>query len=194
MLLRDETLVAGIKHWISERLYNAEWALVTQLEVISRQFDEMEDDYLRGARRIWAGGRAHPALHEGRGQPRGRTPPPAPTAAGQQQAAAGRWHRCAAGIVANDLARRPTCCSSSAERVRRLRHRRGRQTSHTAIVARSMDIPAVVGARAPPASSCARTTGSSSTATRACSSSIPRPSSWPSTAFASARSSWSASA
>ena len=43
MLLQDETLVAGIKHWISERLYNAEWALVTQLEVISRQFDEMED-------------------------------------------------------------------------------------------------------------------------------------------------------
>jgi phosphotransferase system enzyme I (PtsI) len=39
----------------------------------------------------------------------------------------------------------------------------GGKTSHTAIVARSMDIPAVVGARAP-ASWCARTTGSSSTA------------------------------
>ncbi|MBO1925837.1 hypothetical protein J4711_14295 [Staphylococcus epidermidis] len=27
-----------------ERLYNAEWALTTQLEIISRQFDEMDDD------------------------------------------------------------------------------------------------------------------------------------------------------
>jgi phosphotransferase system enzyme I (PtsI) len=39
----------------------------------------------------------------------------------------------------------------------------GGKTSHTAIVARSMDIPAVVGARGP-ASWCARTTGSSSMA------------------------------
>jgi phosphotransferase system enzyme I (PtsI) len=36
-----------VKHWIADRLYNAEWALSTQLEVIARQFDEMEDPYLR---------------------------------------------------------------------------------------------------------------------------------------------------
>ncbi|HXE47056.1 MAG TPA: phosphoenolpyruvate-utilizing N-terminal domain-containing protein, partial [Ramlibacter sp.] len=48
MLLQDEELISGVKHWISERLYNAEWALTTQLEVLSRQFDDMEDDYLRG--------------------------------------------------------------------------------------------------------------------------------------------------
>src|SRR2546421_11866823 len=48
MLLQDEELISGVKHWISDRLYNAEWALTTQLEVLSRQFDEMEDDYLRG--------------------------------------------------------------------------------------------------------------------------------------------------
>ena len=47
MLLQDEDLSAGVKHWITERLYNAEWALTTQLEVIARQFDEMEDEYLR---------------------------------------------------------------------------------------------------------------------------------------------------
>jgi phosphotransferase system enzyme I (PtsI) len=47
MLLQDELMVNGVKQWITERLYNAEWALTTQLEVISRQFDEMEDDYLR---------------------------------------------------------------------------------------------------------------------------------------------------
>ena len=47
MLLQDEMLVSGVKHWITDRLYNAEWALTTQLEIISRQFDEMEDEYLR---------------------------------------------------------------------------------------------------------------------------------------------------
>ena len=47
MLLQDEDLIAGVKHWISERLYNGEWALTTQLEALSRQFDEMEDEYLR---------------------------------------------------------------------------------------------------------------------------------------------------
>ena len=43
MLLQDEALTSGVKHWITERLYNAEWALTTQLEIIARQFDEMED-------------------------------------------------------------------------------------------------------------------------------------------------------
>ena len=47
MLLQDEQLTSGVKHWIVERHYNAEWALTTQLEVIARQFDEMEDPYLR---------------------------------------------------------------------------------------------------------------------------------------------------
>ena len=47
MLLQDEVLTGGVKHWIVERLYNAEWALTTQLEVVARQFDEMEDEYLR---------------------------------------------------------------------------------------------------------------------------------------------------
>lgn len=47
MLLQDEDLIGGVKQWIVSRLYNAEWALTAQLEVISRQFDEMEDEYLR---------------------------------------------------------------------------------------------------------------------------------------------------
>ena len=47
MLLQDEALTSGVKHWIIDRLYNAEWALTTQLEVIARHFDEMEDEYLR---------------------------------------------------------------------------------------------------------------------------------------------------
>jgi phosphoenolpyruvate-protein phosphotransferase (PTS system enzyme I) len=47
MLLRDETLTLATKVWIEERHYNAEWALSAQLEVLARQFDEMQDDYLR---------------------------------------------------------------------------------------------------------------------------------------------------
>ena len=27
MLLQDEELILGVKHWIADRLYNAEWAL-----------------------------------------------------------------------------------------------------------------------------------------------------------------------
>jgi phosphotransferase system enzyme I (PtsI) len=47
MLLQDAELISGVKGWISDRLYNAEWALTTQLEIIARHFDEMEDEYLR---------------------------------------------------------------------------------------------------------------------------------------------------
>lgn len=47
MLLHDEMLAEATKQWIVERHYNAEWAMSAQLEVIARQFDEMEDDYLR---------------------------------------------------------------------------------------------------------------------------------------------------
>eukprot|EP01137_Pigoraptor_chileana_P027941 Opistho-2@11235 len=47
MLLHDEALIGATKQWIIERHYNAEWALSAQLEVLARQFDEMEDDYLR---------------------------------------------------------------------------------------------------------------------------------------------------
>ena len=47
MLLQDEQLISGVKHWIHDRHYNAEWALTTQYEIIARQFDDMEDEYLR---------------------------------------------------------------------------------------------------------------------------------------------------
>ncbi len=47
MLLQDEELTSGVVHWIKTRLYNAEWALTSQLDIIVRQFEEMEDPYLR---------------------------------------------------------------------------------------------------------------------------------------------------
>src|SRR5574341_500131 len=47
MLLHDELLAGATKQWVVDRHYNAEWALSAQLEVLARQFDEMDDDYLR---------------------------------------------------------------------------------------------------------------------------------------------------
>lgn len=47
MLLQDEMLTQGVKQWITDRHYNAEWALTTQLEIIAAQFDEMHDVYMR---------------------------------------------------------------------------------------------------------------------------------------------------
>ncbi len=146
MLLQDEVLAAGVRHWISERLYNAEWALMTQLEQISRQFDEMEDPYLR-ERKADLEQVADRILRYMRGAPACPVAQPPEPAADAVQPAAG-WHgRCPAGAGgARPVAGRYVAVQ--AQRVRRLCDGGGRQTSHTAIVARSMDIPAVVGARA----------------------------------------------
>lgn len=142
MLLQDDSLSEATRQWIVERHYNAEWALSSQLEVIARQFDEMEDEYLRERkgdleqvveRVITALGR----LGGGDGE------------LGTDMPAHGQ--RDFAGedpliLVANDIAPADM-----------LKFRRsvftgfvtdvGGRNSHTAIVARSMDIPAVVGAR-----------------------------------------------
>jgi phosphoenolpyruvate-protein phosphotransferase (PTS system enzyme I) len=139
MLLQDDTLSEATRQWIVERHYNAEWALSSQLEVIARQFDEMEDEYLRDRkadleqvveRVITALGRLGGDSFD--------NPPP-------------QGQRDFAGedpliLVANDIAPADM-----------LKFRRsvftgfvtdvGGRNSHTAIVARSMDIPAVVGAR-----------------------------------------------
>jgi len=139
MLLQDDTLSEATRQWIVERHYNAEWALSSQLEVIARQFDEMEDEYLRDRkadleqvveRVITALGRLGGDSFD--------DPPP-------------QGQRDFAGedplvLVANDIAPADM-----------LKFRRsvftgfvtdvGGRNSHTAIVARSMDIPAVVGAR-----------------------------------------------
>ena len=47
MLLDDTMLADGVAQWVKDRLYNAEWALTSQLDVVARQFDEMDDAYLR---------------------------------------------------------------------------------------------------------------------------------------------------
>ncbi|MET1115312.1 MAG: phosphoenolpyruvate--protein phosphotransferase [Comamonas sp.] len=135
MLLQDESLVHGVEQWIRERLYNAEWALTTQLEAISRQFDEMEDDYLR-ERKADLEQVVDRILRHLKGVA-GPVPPARPGATPE-------WPLI---LVAQDLAPADMLhfkTSVFAGFVTAV----GGRTSHTAIVARSMDIPAVVGARA----------------------------------------------
>ncbi|VUZ25433.1 Phosphoenolpyruvate-protein phosphotransferase [uncultured Comamonas sp.] len=144
MLLQDELLLGGIRQWIVERLYNAEWALVTQLEQVARQFDEMEDDYLR-ERKADLEQVVDRVLRHMHGQ--GLTAPGPAVAAAGQQSLPGQTGPAPLILVAQDL--------SPADMLQFKRSvfagfvtAVGGKTSHTAIVARSMDIPAVVGARA----------------------------------------------
>ncbi|NBO41071.1 MAG: phosphoenolpyruvate--protein phosphotransferase [Betaproteobacteria bacterium] len=132
MLLQDEMLADGVKHWVTDRLYNAEWALTSQLEVVARQFDDMEDVYLRERK-----GDLEQVVERLLRHMKGLTthlPPPA------ERKSANAWHQdqllddnheAPLVLIAHDLSLTDV----------------GGKTSHTAIVARSLDIPAVVGAR-----------------------------------------------
>ena len=135
LLIHDESLIGATKTWIRDRHYNAEWALSAQLEVLARQFDEMEDEYLRERKadleqvverllRVMARG-ASGAVVAQRSSADGEDP---------------------LILVANDIApadmmqfKRSVFTGFITDV--------GGKTSHTAIVARSLDIPAVVGAR-----------------------------------------------
>ncbi|MEO7547022.1 MAG: phosphoenolpyruvate--protein phosphotransferase [Ramlibacter sp.] len=147
MLLQDEDLINGVKHWISDRLYNAEWALTTQLEVLSRQFDEMEDEYLR-ERKADLEQVAERILRYMKGVASPVAPPPRRPGARRQQdlLLADDSIDVPLVLIAHDLSPadmlqfKQSVFAGFATDV-------GGKTSHTAIVARSMDIPAVVGAR-----------------------------------------------
>jgi phosphotransferase system enzyme I (PtsI) len=147
MLLQDQMLEEGVKQWIQDRLYNAEWALTSQLEVVARQFDEMEDLYLRERKgdleqvveRILRHmkGLAHPvpvAAEKSGGLSR------------QKDLPLGDHADSPLVLVAHDLSPadmlqfKQSVFAGFVTDV-------GGKTSHTAIVARSLDIPAVVGAR-----------------------------------------------
>jgi phosphotransferase system enzyme I (PtsI) len=145
MLLQDEQLISGVKGWISERHYNAEWALTTQYEMIARQFDEMEDEYLRERKadleqvveRVLRHmkGVASPVQLKSQGARKQ-----------QQDLLLDDNLDVPLVLVAHDLSPadmlqfKQSLFAGFATDV-------GGRTSHTAIVARSMDIPAVVGAR-----------------------------------------------
>ena len=152
LLLQDEMLISGVKHWITDRHYNAEWALTTQYELIARQFDEMEDAYLRERKADLEQVVERILCHmKGSASPL--------QAARQGAARAGSSRRQSQQdlllddtldvplvLVAHDISPadmlqfKQSLFAGFATDV-------GGRTSHTAIVARSMDIPAVVGAR-----------------------------------------------
>ena len=144
MLLEDESLSLGVKHWIENRLYNAEWAVSSQMEVIGRQFDEMEDAYLR-ERKSDLEQVTERVLHflKGGTSPVVRTKPHVRP---QQELQLGDTMDVPLVLVAHDLSPadmlqfKQSVFTGFVTDV-------GGKTSHTAIVARSLDIPAVVGAR-----------------------------------------------
>jgi phosphoenolpyruvate-protein phosphotransferase (PTS system enzyme I) len=143
MLLMDEELNASVVHWIKDRLYNAEWALTSQLEIIARQFDEMDDPYLR-ERKADVEQVAERVLQslKGTGSLVAKVARPARP---QQELQLGDTD-VPLVLIAHDLSPadmlqfKQSVFTGFVTDV-------GGKTSHTAIVARSLDIPAVVGAR-----------------------------------------------
>ena len=139
MLLHDDSLTGATKQWIHDRHYNAEWALSAQLEVLARQFDEMEDDYLRERKADLEQVVERLLRALARGPEASLVPMPATGArdfAGEDPLV----------LVANDIAPADMLQFKGSVFTGFVTDVGGR-TSHTAIVARSMDIPAVVGAR-----------------------------------------------
>ena len=136
MILEDELLAEAPRDLIRTRLINAEWALTIQLEEVCRQFQAIDDEYLRerstDVRQVVE--RVLAALAEGRPT---RIALPRKIAPGERLV-----------LVAQDLA--PADMLHLKDRadidlagfVTEL----GGPTSHTAILARSLGLPAVVGA------------------------------------------------
>ncbi|MDB5948831.1 MAG: ptsP [Massilia sp.] len=132
LILSDPMISEAPLDIIRTRHYNAEWALVTQIDELSAQFDEIEDEYLR-ERKADIQQVAERVLKVLMGTAL-LTPPRLPTDEYQPQMI----------VVAHDI--------SPADMLQ-FRDRSfigfvtdvGGQNSHTAIVARSLDIPAAVG-------------------------------------------------
>jgi phosphotransferase system enzyme I (PtsI) len=145
MLLQDEQLISGVKGWITERHYNAEWALTTQYEMIARQFDEMEDEYLR-ERKADLEQVVERILRHMKGVASPMQPPTQASRKLQQALLLDDTLDMPLVLVAHDLSPADMLQFKQSLFVGFATDVGGR-TSHTAIVARSMHIPAVVGAR-----------------------------------------------
>ncbi len=139
MLLHDEALIDATKRWVRERRYNAEWALSAQLEVLARQFDEMDDAYLRERKADLEQVVERLLRAMARGAGASLTPAVAP---GQRDFGG----EDPLVLIANDIAPADLIQFKRSVFTGFVTDVGGR-TSHTAIVARSLDIAAVVGAR-----------------------------------------------
>ena len=147
LMLQDELLISGVKHWITERHYNGEWALNTQYEIIARQFDDMEDEYLRERKAD-----LEQVVERILRTMRGAASPLQPAVL------AGSGRNPAQGLLLDDTVDVPlVLIAHDISPADMMQFKQslfagfatdvGGKTSHTAIVARSMNIPAVVGAR-----------------------------------------------
>jgi phosphotransferase system enzyme I (PtsI) len=128
MLLADPMLIETTRDQIRERRCNAEWALVQQMEHVVEQFEQIEDEYLRERKadvvqvvervlKVLMGHPGHPPRHS----------------RGEQLI-----------VVAHDLSPADTIQFKQLK-IGGFITDLGGATSHTAIVARSLAIPAVVG-------------------------------------------------
>jgi phosphotransferase system enzyme I (PtsI) len=131
MILDDPLLSAEPRNMIAEERCNAEWALKVQMETLIAQFDAFEDAYLR-ERQTDVKQVAERLLKQLLGQP-GHVPPPS-------------RDDVELILVAHDL--------SPADLIQFKSHQfaafvtdAGGATSHTAIVARSLNTPSVLGLR-----------------------------------------------
>jgi phosphotransferase system enzyme I (PtsI) len=137
MLLEDPTLAQQTCELIAQRQYNAEWALTTQGQILGEQFSAMEDDYLRER-----GGDIRQVIERVLRVLSGSSALALPGLDG-------------AGFDVSDPDVSLIVVARDISPADMLRLRGGRfgafltdlggSTSHTAIVARSMNVPAVVG-------------------------------------------------
>lgn len=130
LILRDAMLAEATVELIRSRRYNAEWALTEQLQLLGRVFDEVEDEYLRERKadieqvvervlKALAGSPAAVGLDVGDTQ--------------EEMI-----------VVAHDIAP-ADMLQFKKQTFRAFVTDLGGRTSHTAIVARSLGIPATVG-------------------------------------------------
>ena len=134
LILSDPMVAEAPLDIIRARHYNAEWALVTQIDELSAQFDEIEDEYLR-ERKLDIQQVAERVLKVLMGT--ALSVPPAPVAGDdhfQPQMI----------VVAHDISPADMLAFRDRSFVGFVTDVGG-QNSHTAIVARSLDIPAAVG-------------------------------------------------
>ena len=128
MMLADPVLVDAARERIEDHHYNAEWALVQQMETVVEQFRQIEDPYLRERQAdvVQVVERLVKALL---GDP-GHLPPRRKDGLGTV-------------VVAHDLS--PADTIGFRDHIAGFVTDIGGPTSHTAIVARNLGIPAVVG-------------------------------------------------
>lgn len=129
MMLADPMLVDAARRHVEERRCNAEWALVQQMEHLVEQFDQIEDPYLR-ERKADVVQVVERLVKVMLGHP-GHLPPKRRDGLGTI-------------VVAHDLSPADTIGFRD-HNIAGFVTDVGGPTSHTAIVARSLSIPAVVG-------------------------------------------------